>query len=85
MQVVFYCFDCLYLDGEVLLKKSLRERREAMHKAIIPQEGKVQFATCKTSKDVEELQVCALRTPGCFFAVVAPLVTECITGTQLFL
>ena len=57
MQVVLYYFDCLYLDGEVLLKKSLRERREAMHKAIIPQEGKVQFATCKTSKDVEELQV----------------------------
>ena len=54
---MLYCFDCLYLDGEVLLKRSLLERREAMHKAIVPQEGKVQFATCKTSKDVEELQV----------------------------
>jgi DNA ligase 1 len=58
---VLYCFDCLYLNGEVLLKKPLQERREAMHKAIVPQEGKVQFATCKTSKDVEELQVCARK------------------------
>jgi ATP-dependent DNA ligase len=55
--VVLFCFDCLYVDGEVLLKKSLRERREALYKAIVPQEGKVQFATSKTSKDVDELQV----------------------------
>lgn len=56
-QVVLYCFDCLYLDGEVLLRKPLRDRREAMYKSIIPEEGKLQFATAKTSRDIDELQV----------------------------
>lgn len=58
VQVVLYCFDCLYLDGEVLLRKPLRDRREAMYRSIIPEEGKVQFATAKTSRDIDELQVC---------------------------
>eukprot|EP00892_Ulva_mutabilis_P007850 jgi/Ulvmu1/5437/UM222_0001.1 len=56
VQVVLYCFDCLYLDGDVLLRKPLRERREAMYRSIIPQDGQVQFATAKTSRDIDELQ-----------------------------
>jgi DNA ligase 1 len=59
LQVVLYCFDCLYLDGEVMLRRPLVERRKAMYDAIIPQEGKIQFATAKTSRDLEELQVIA--------------------------
>ena len=59
MQVVLYCFDCLYLDGDVMMRRPLTERRAAMERAIIPQEGKIQFATAKTSRDVDELQVCS--------------------------
>jgi ATP-dependent DNA ligase len=57
LQVVLYCFDCLYLDGEVLMRRPLVERRKAMYEAIVPQEGKIQFATAKISRDLEELQV----------------------------
>jgi hypothetical protein len=60
-QVVLYCFDCLYLDGDVMLRRPLLERREALYQAIIPEEGKIQFATQKTSRDLEELQA-RLRT-----------------------
>eukprot|EP00889_Picochlorum_renovo_P003003 jgi/Picre1/30033/NNA_005405.t1 len=31
VQVCVFAFDCLYLNGEALLKKSLSERREALH------------------------------------------------------
>lgn len=62
MQVVLYCFDCLYLDGDVLLRKPLRVRREAMYRSIVPHEGQVQFATAKTSRDIDELQACSYLT-----------------------
>lgn len=61
LQVVLYCFDCLYLNGDVMLRRPLVERREAMYGAIVPQDGKIQFATTKTSRDIEELQVRCLR------------------------
>jgi hypothetical protein len=52
-----YAFDCLYLNGESLLHKPLSERRAAMHGALIAKEGQLDFATAKTSRDVEELAV----------------------------
>lgn len=55
VQVCVFAFDCLYLNGEALLKKSLSERREALHAAIKPTPGKMELATAKTSHDVEEL------------------------------
>lgn len=55
VQVCVFAFDCLYLNGEALLKKSLSERREALRAAIKPTPGKMELATAKTSHDVEEL------------------------------
>ena len=65
LQVVLYCFDCLYLNGNVMLRRPLVERRDAMYGAIVPQEGKIQFATTKTSRDIEELQARRSRDTVC--------------------
>jgi DNA ligase 1 len=56
LQVVLFCFDCLYLNGKVMMREPLHARRQAMYDSIAPQEGKIQFATAKTSRDIEELQ-----------------------------
>ncbi len=55
VQVCVYAFDCLYLNGEALLKKSLTERREALYRSVKHTAGKMELATAKTSHDVEEL------------------------------
>ncbi|GIL75828.1 hypothetical protein Vretifemale_5549 [Volvox reticuliferus] len=56
VQVVLFAFDCLYLNGESLLHKPLTERREALYNALTEKEGQLQFASAKTSRDVEELE-----------------------------
>eukprot|EP00890_Picochlorum_soloecismus_P002104 jgi/Picsp_1/2895/NSC_01120-R1_dna ligase len=53
--VCVYAFDCLYINGEALLKRPLTERREALYKALKPTPGRLEFATAKVSHDVEEL------------------------------
>ena len=55
VHVCVYAFDCLYLNGEALLKKPLTERREALYGAVRQTTGKMELATAKTSHDVEEL------------------------------
>ncbi len=55
VHVCVYAFDCLYLNGEALLKKSLTERREALYSAIKSTKGKLELATAKISHDVDEL------------------------------
>lgn len=52
-----FAFDCLYINGRSLLREPLEERRKALYGALNEVEGEMQFATAKTSKDVEELQV----------------------------
>ena len=56
VHVCVYAFDCLYLNGEALLKKSLTERRDALYKSVKQTAGKMELATAKTSNDVEELR-----------------------------
>lgn len=56
VQVCVFAFDCLYLNGEPLLQKTLVERRSAMHAALREESGLLEFAKFKTSTDVEELQ-----------------------------
>ncbi|GAX75595.1 hypothetical protein CEUSTIGMA_g3039.t1 [Chlamydomonas eustigma] len=56
VQVCVFAFDCLYINGRSLLKCPLEERRAALYSAMQEMEGEMQFATAKTSKDVEELQ-----------------------------
>ena len=55
MQVVLYCFDCLYVNGRTLMREPLFARRAALRDSIIEAEGKIQFAMYKTSRDVDEL------------------------------
>ena len=57
LQVCVFAFDCLYINGRSLLREPLEERRKALYGALNEIEGEMQFATAKTSKDVEELQV----------------------------
>lgn len=73
VQVVLMAFDCLYLNGEVMLRKPLVERRAALYASIKPEEGKVQFAVAKTSRDVEELQ--ARPSPFAYRSIRTTLVT----------
>jgi DNA ligase-1 len=53
--VVVFAFDCLYVNGRSLLHAPLSERRAAMRAHLVPAEGELDFATAKTSRDVEEL------------------------------
>ncbi|KXZ56337.1 hypothetical protein GPECTOR_1g298 [Gonium pectorale] len=56
VQVVLFAFDCLYLNGESMLHKPLTERRAALYSALIEKEGELQYASYKTSRNVEELE-----------------------------
>ena len=57
VQVCIHAFDLLYLNGESLVKKSLRERRELLHKHFKSIEGEFVFATAKDMSEIDELQV----------------------------
>ncbi|CAG5094796.1 Oidioi.mRNA.OKI2018_I69.XSR.g13873.t1.cds [Oikopleura dioica] len=57
VQVCIHAFDLLYLNGESLVKKSLRERRELLHKHFKSIEGEFVFATAKDMCEIDELQV----------------------------
>lgn len=56
VKVCVYAFDMLFYNGEALVKKSLRERRELLHAAFEPVEGEFAFAQFGNSKDIEEIQ-----------------------------
>ncbi|GFR47278.1 hypothetical protein Agub_g8965 [Astrephomene gubernaculifera] len=56
VQVVLFAFDCLYLNGESLLHRPLTERRQALYGALVEKPGELEFASAKTSRDVEELE-----------------------------
>ncbi|CAK0786390.1 hypothetical protein CVIRNUC_009603 [Coccomyxa viridis] len=55
VQVCLFAFDCLYLNGEMLLQRPLTERRKALLEAVEEKPGELQYALYKTSTDVEEL------------------------------
>lgn len=56
VNVCLYAFDCLYVNGDVLLREPLSTRRKRMYDAIAEKPGEMLYATYKTSRDVEELQ-----------------------------
>ncbi|ETI19421.1 hypothetical protein G647_09255 [Cladophialophora carrionii CBS 160.54] len=56
VKVCVFAFDMLFYNGEALVKKSLRERRELLHSAFQLVEGEFQFAQYGDAKDVEEIQ-----------------------------
>lgn len=57
VQVCIHAFDLLYLNGESLVKKSLRERRELLHTHFKSIEGEFVFATARDMSEIDELQV----------------------------
>ena len=56
VKVCVFAFDLLFLNGEAVVEKSLRERRELLHSAFNPIEGEFQFATSMDGQEIEEIQ-----------------------------
>ncbi len=56
VKVCIFAFDLLYLNGEAVVEKSLRERRELLHNAFNPVEGEFAFATHMNGQELEEIQ-----------------------------
>ncbi|KAF2131680.1 ATP-dependent DNA ligase [Dothidotthia symphoricarpi CBS 119687] len=57
VQVCVFAFDILYLNGEALVNKSFRERREALLGAFDPVEGEFAFAKFGNTNELEEIQI----------------------------
>ncbi|KAL0931667.1 DNA ligase [Colletotrichum truncatum] len=56
VKVCVFAFDLLYLNGEAIVEKSLRERRELLEKAFAPVEGEFAFATHMNGQELEQIQ-----------------------------
>ncbi|KAJ0417441.1 ATP-dependent DNA ligase [Aspergillus carlsbadensis] len=56
VKVCVFAFDLLFLDDEATVKKSLRERRELLHKSFQAVEGEFQFAQYGDTNDLDEIQ-----------------------------
>ena len=56
VKVCVFAFDLLFLDGEALVNKSFRERRELMYKSFEEIEGEFAFAKFGNSREIEEIQ-----------------------------
>ncbi len=57
VQVVLFAFDLLYLNGESLLRRSLRERRELLHSHFQEVQNEFYFAKSIDSSSVEDIQI----------------------------
>ncbi|KAK1970362.1 DNA ligase I [Colletotrichum sublineola] len=57
IKVCVFAFDLLYLNGEAIVQKSLRERRELLENAFQPVEGEFSFATHMNGQELEQIQV----------------------------
>ncbi|KAI0118827.1 hypothetical protein GGR51DRAFT_497807 [Nemania sp. FL0031] len=57
VKVCVFAFDLLFLNGEAVVEKSLRERRELLQNAFNPIEGEFAFATHMNGQELEEIQV----------------------------
>ena len=55
IQVCIFAFDLLYLNGEPLIEKPLIERRKKLHEIVNVVDKKLQLATYKNAKKIEEL------------------------------
>ncbi|KAI1878011.1 uncharacterized protein JN550_000193 [Neoarthrinium moseri] len=56
VKVCVFAFDLLFLNGDAVVEKSLRERRELLHSAFSPVEGEFAFATHMDGQELEEIQ-----------------------------
>ncbi|KAF9696093.1 hypothetical protein EKO04_005762 [Ascochyta lentis] len=56
VKVCVFAFDILYLNGEALVTKSFRERREALNSAFVPVEGEFALAEFGNTNDLDAIQ-----------------------------
>lgn len=56
VKVCVFAFDLLYLNGEALVEKPLRERRELLQKSFNPTEEEFAFATYMDGQELDEIQ-----------------------------
>lgn len=56
VKVCVFAFDLLFLNGEAVVAKSLRERRELLHKSFSPIEGEFAIATSMDGQEIDEIQ-----------------------------
>ncbi|CZT07532.1 related to DNA ligase (ATP) [Rhynchosporium graminicola] len=56
VKVCVFAFDLLFLNGEAVVGKPLRERRELMHGSFIPVEGEFTFATSMDGQEIDDIQ-----------------------------
>ncbi|KAL9654347.1 hypothetical protein ABK040_010376 [Willaertia magna] len=56
VHVCLFAFDLLYLNGESYLRKTLKERREALYDSFNTVDDKFQFASHKDTKDTNDIQ-----------------------------
>lgn len=56
VKVCVFAFDLLFLNGEPVVEKPLRERRELLQDAFNPVEGEFAFATHMNGQELEEIQ-----------------------------
>ncbi|OBT50734.1 hypothetical protein VE04_09287 [Pseudogymnoascus sp. 24MN13] len=56
VKVCVFAFDLLFLNGEAVVEKSLRERRSPLHTAFTPVEGEFAFATSMNGQEIDDIQ-----------------------------
>lgn len=56
VKVCVFAFDLLYLNGEAVVEKSLRNRRELLHSAFTPIQGEFSFAVGMDGQELDEIQ-----------------------------
>jgi len=56
VKVCVFAFDLLYLNGESIVEKPLRERRELLHNSFQPVEGEFSFAASMDGQEIDEIQ-----------------------------
>ncbi|KAL8340286.1 hypothetical protein RB601_006401 [Gaeumannomyces tritici] len=56
VKVCVFAFDLLYLNGEAVVEKSLRERRELLAASFEPVEGEFALATHMNGRELDEIQ-----------------------------
>ncbi|RDL34464.1 DNA ligase [Venustampulla echinocandica] len=56
VKVCVFAFDLLFLNGEAVVKKSLRDRRELLSNAFNPIEGEFAFATHMDGQELDDIQ-----------------------------
>ncbi|KAF4506067.1 hypothetical protein G6O67_006189 [Ophiocordyceps sinensis] len=57
VKVCVFAFDLLYLNGQPVVEKPLRERRELLQEAFTPVEGEFSFATFMNGQELDEIQI----------------------------